>query len=132
MLKRYKLDLASLTLRLFAGALMLTHGIPKLLHFSERMETFADPFGLGSMISLTLVVFAEVFCSVFLIIGLKVRWSVIPLIITMLVAIFYAHWDDPFGRKELPLMFICCYVSLFLLGGGKFGIDGMLFKKSTA
>lgn len=126
-----KLDLASLILRLLAGMLMLTHGLPKLLHFSERMDTFADPFGLGSQISLTLVVFAEVFCSIFVLVGFKVRWAVIPLIITMLVAIFYAHWDDPFGRKELPLMYIGYYVALMLIGSGAYGIDGVLSKRSS-
>lgn len=127
-----KFDLTSLILRLFAGTLMLTHGIPKLLHFTERMDTFADPFGVGSEISLALVVFAEVFCSIFVLIGLKVRWAVIPIIITMLVVIFYAQWDEPFGRKELPLMYIGYYLALMFLGSGAYGVDGMLRKRAIS
>jgi putative oxidoreductase len=107
---------------------MLTHGYPKLANFSERMDKFADPFGLGSSISLALVVFAEFLCSILLILGLKLRLAVIPLIITMLVVIFHAHWDDPFGRKELPLMFLGIYVVLFLLGPGKYSLESV-FKK---
>lgn len=116
-------DLTLLIIRFISGGLMLTHGIPKLLNFADRMDNFADPFGLGPQISLGLVVFAEVFCSLALILGFKVRWAVIPLIITMLVAIFYAHWEDPFGRKELPIMYITMYVVLALSGAGKYSVD---------
>ncbi|NND35126.1 MAG: DoxX family protein [Saprospiraceae bacterium] len=117
-------DLGILILRLQTGILLMTHGVPKLMRFTERMENFADPFGLGSPISLGLVVFAEVFCSLMLIFGWKVRWATIPIIITMLVIIFYANWDDPFGRKELPIMFLGCCAVLLLVGPGKYSLDG--------
>lgn len=116
-------DLALLILRLQVGLLMLTHGYPKLTNFSDRMNQFADPFGLGPTVSLALVVFAEFFCSILLIIGWKVRLAVIPLMITMLVVIFYANWDDPFGRKELPLMYLLTYLVLFITGAGKYSVD---------
>ena len=123
-------DVALLILRLQLGILMLTHGFPKLMNYSERMDKFADPFGLGPAASLALVIFAEFFCSILLIVGFKVRLAVIPLIITMLVVIFYAHWDDPFGRKELPLMYISGYVILLLIGGGKYSLDTMFKRRS--
>ena len=115
-------DLALLILRLQLGVLMLTHGYPKLMNYSDRMDKFADPFGLGPEVSLALVIFAEFFCSIALIIGLKIRLAVIPLIVTMLVAIFHAHWDDPFGRKELPLMYLSGYIILLLIGAGKYSL----------
>ncbi|MCB0666972.1 MAG: DoxX family protein [Saprospiraceae bacterium] len=118
-------DLALLLLRLQVGLLLLTHGYPKLVNFTDRMERFADPFGLGPTISLALVVFAEVLCSLLLIVGWKVRFAAIPIIITMLVVIFYAHWDDPFGRKELPIMFLVSSVVLFLTGPGKYSVEGI-------
>ena len=122
------IDLARLILRLQAGLLMLTHGWPKLQNFAERSESFADPFGVSSPVSLSLVIFAEVFCSVLLIVGWKMRWVVIPLIITMLVIVFDIHWEDPFRRKELPLMFLGVYMSLLLAGAGRFSVDGWLRK----
>ncbi|MBK8506888.1 MAG: DoxX family protein [Saprospiraceae bacterium] len=123
------LDLALLLLRLQAGFLMLTHGYPKLTNFGDRMDKFADPFGLGSPFSLALVVFAEFVCSILVILGFKVRLAVIPLMITMLIVIFHAHWDDPFGRKELPIMFLGIYIVLLLLGAGKYGIGSIFSKK---
>ncbi len=125
-----KLDLAFLLLRLQVGILMLTHGIPKLLSYSEKMDSFADPFGLGSPVSLALAIFAEVFCSILLILGFKIRLALIPLIVTMLVAVFIASWDKPFGRKELGLMYLLPYFVLMLTGPGKYSLDGILDKKA--
>jgi len=124
-----KLDVAFLLLRLQVGIFMLTHGIPKLLSYSEKMDSFADPFGLGSQVSLALAIFAEVFCSILLIVGFKTRLAVIPLIITMLVAVFIANGDKPFGRKELGLMYLIPYFVIMLTGAGKYSLDGILKRK---
>src|SRR6476661_7130863 len=85
------LSLGTLLLRLFGGVLMIHHGFDKLTHFSQKAHGFMDPFHVGSTTSLALVVFAEFFCSAFLILGLFTRLATIPLIITMAVALFMAH-----------------------------------------
>lgn len=118
-------DLGLLILRLLAGGMMLTHGIPKIGRLiGEGPVKFADPFGLGPEISLMMAIFAEVVCAILIIIGLKTRLATIPLMITMLVAAFYAHWDDPFGDKELSLVYFTAYLGILILGSGKYAIDG--------
>jgi putative oxidoreductase len=109
-----------LLLRLTSGGLMLTHGLPKLIGFSEKMESFPDPIGLGSPFALTLTVLAEVLCAALLILGVKTRLVVIPLAITMFVAAFVIHAADPLQKKELAIMYLSAYLALFLAGGGKF------------
>ena len=53
-----------LVLRLGAGGLLITgHGWGKLMHAAERAPTFADPSGLGPVVSYWLVVVAEVGCA---------------------------------------------------------------------
>jgi putative oxidoreductase len=117
-------DFGLLAVRLLAGGMMLTHGIPKIDRlFGEGPVKFADPFGLGPEISLVLVIFAEVACSLLVMVGLKTRLATIPLLITMLVAAFYIHGADPFGEKELPLLFFTLFVSLLVSGPGNFTID---------
>ena len=117
-------DLGLLLVRLLAGGMMLTHGIPKISRFfGEGPVKFADPFGLGPEISLGLAIFAEVGCSFLVMIGFKTRWATIPLMITMLVAIFYAHAADPFSKKELPLLFFALFVSILISGGGRYSVD---------
>lgn len=126
MKRDFQSSLALLLLRVGSGGLILTHGLPKLQRLFGGAEIkFADPFGLGPVVSLGLATFAEVVCAVLVIVGFKTRLAVIPLIITMLVAAFYAHWDDPFGRKELPLLFCIVFISLLLTGGGAYSLDKM-------
>ena len=117
-------DGALLILRLIGGGFMLTHGYPKLMKIIDGDFAFADPLGLGPAISLVLVVFAEFFCAISLIIGYKVRLTSIPLLFTMLVAAFLIHGGDPWGKKELALIYGGIYLVLLMMGGGRFGIDG--------
>lgn len=108
---------------------MLSHGIPKIGRLlGEGPVKFADPFGLGPEISLTMAIFAEVVCAILIMLGFKTRLATIPLMITMLVAAFYAHWDDPFGKKELPLLYFAVFLGVLVVGGGKFALDSL--KKS--
>lgn len=117
-------DLGLLVVRLLAGGMMLTHGIPKIGRLlGEGPVKFADPFGLGPEISLIMAIFAEVVCAALIMLGFKTRLATIPLMITMLVAAFYAHWDDPFGKKELPLLYFAVFLGILIVGGGKFALD---------
>lgn len=119
-----------LGLRLITSAFMLTHGWPKFQQLISGEEiTFGDPLGIGSTASLVLAVFAEFICSTLIAIGFRTRLAAIPLTITMLVAAFIAHGDDPFGRKEKALLYLLIYITLLVFGGGKYSIDGL--KKSN-
>jgi len=118
-------DLGLLLVRLLAGGMMLTHGLPKFDRlFGEGPVKFADPFGLGPEISLGMVLFAEVGCSLLVMAGFKTRWATLPLLFTMLMAAFYAHAADPFGKKELSLLFFTLFLSILISGGGRFSVDG--------
>jgi putative oxidoreductase len=120
------LGLGLLVLRVINGAcLIFGHGWGKLTGFSERMNSFGDPYGLGSAPSLTLAVFAEVFCSALLILGLFTRLALIPLIIMMITIVFIVHGADPFGKKELPLLYLASFTTLFFTGPGKYSVDSM-------
>ena len=125
-----KKDIALLVLRVGFGAMMLWgHGINKLMGFAKISAKFPDPIGVGSTMSLGLTVFAEVFCSLALILGLFTKYAAIPLAITMFVAFFIIHGEDPFKAKELALAYGIVYVALTLMGSGKFSLDHK-FKKS--
>lgn len=120
-------NLGLLLLRVAASAMMLTHGIPKIgRFFAEGPIKFADPFGLGPEISLGLAIFAEVACAILVLVGFKTRLATIPVIFTMLVAAFYAHADDPFGKKEPSLLFLTLFLSVLLMGPGKYALDSLI------
>lgn len=110
-------------LRIVPSAFMLTHGYPKLMKLINGNTEFADPFGIGQAPSLFLAVVGEFICPLLMIIGFKTRWAAIPAAITMFVAAFIAHDSDPFGRKELPLLYLTIFVIIMLLGPGKYSVD---------
>jgi putative oxidoreductase len=116
--------------RLVVGALMLTHGIPKLQNLVSGNVQFADPFGIGATASLALTVFAEAFCSILLILGLATRLASVPLIINMLVAI--AHATQPLAKKELAIVYLIFFVGFLILGGGKYSVDSLIFGKNRS
>jgi len=122
-------DLSLLFLRAFSGIMIMTHGIPKLGKVFAGDFTFADPIGLGPEVSLFLAAFAEGVCGFLVAIGLSTRLASAILIINMAVAVFIFHFSDPFGRKELAIMYLALFVGTFLFGGGKFSLDNKLFNK---
>ena len=84
--------------------------------------------GLGSTVSLTLIIFAELFCSVFLILGLFTRFAVIPIIIGMFVVVFMASNGDIFGPGEKGMMYLAASITILFCGPGRISVDGMIGK----
>jgi putative oxidoreductase len=107
---------------------MMLHGYQKLAAYSSLSSGFPDPFGLGSEPSLILAILAELICSILLILGLFTPLALIPLIVTMIVAIFFVHGNDPWQKKELAAAYLAAYSALLLAGPGRFSLDHKLFK----
>lgn len=120
-------SLAVLVLRFGLSLAMLSHGLSKLADFSELWSKFPDPLGFGSGLSLILAIFAEVFCSIAILLGLLTRLSILPLITTMSVAFFVVHRTDDFGgSKELALVYLVGFIAIFLSGPGMFSFDNLI------
>lgn len=116
-----------LLLRVGLSALILTHGIPKLkLLFGGTPIEFIEIMGMPPVVTLSLAVFAEVFCAILVLLGLMTRYATIPLIILLVIAAFVIHSQDPFGKQELPLLYLLGYVTLLLNGGGKYSFDQLI------
>lgn len=88
--------LPSLALRLFLAPVFWTAGMNKLTAFSDTVAWFgADGLGLPfPTLMATLATATELTGAVLLTLGLLTRWISIPLIITMLVAIFAVHFPN--------------------------------------
>lgn len=122
--------IALLIARLGVASLMLTHGIPKLLMlFSGAPVQFPPVMGMTAELSLSLAVFAEVICSIFILAGFATRLAVLPLAVTMLIAVFVIHAADPFTKQEPALFYLLMYVVLLIAGSGKYSVDYLLQRK---
>ena len=116
-------DIGLALLRIAPSAMMLTHGIPKFQNILNGNLEFADPLGIGATPSLFLTVIGEVICPILIIIGFKTRFSAFPPAITMAVAAFIVHSADPFGKKEMALLYLIFFVVIMLLGPGRYSVD---------
>jgi putative oxidoreductase len=126
------LDAALLVARVGLALLMFTHGFPKLAQFfSSEPIQYVDPIGVGVAMSLALTVFAEVFCSALILLGLATRLAVIPLIVVMAVAFFIVHASDPINVKELSMVYLLFYIVLGVAGSGKYSVDYLLSRKQA-
>ena len=125
------IDIGILFTRITIALLMLAHGFPKMIMlFSGGPVQFPSILFLNSETSLALAVFAEVLASIMILAGFWTRLATLPLMITMLVALFVVHGADPFSAKELAFLYLAVYLVLFITGSGRFSIDNLLKKNS--
>ena len=110
-------------LRISVSILMLSHGIPKALEYETLVQNFPDPLNLGTEVSAMLILFAEVGCSILLLLGLFGRFASATLFIAMMVAAFVHHFGDPWTSRELPLLYASVYACLTFTGPGSTSID---------
>lgn len=136
-----RLDIGLLLLRTLIGVVMAFIGFEKLIHANDMIandywKTQVNFLGLGSAVSVWLTIFAEFFCSVFLILGLLTRLSLIPLIFCMSYIVFVldkfsiiSHGEHGY-QVSTAFVYLIIYVVLMLTGAGKLSIDRFFFNKN--
>src|SRR3954470_12429761 len=89
-------NFSMLILRVSTGSWLITkHGLVKLQDFATLRSHFYNFMGIGSNISLILVIFAELFCSSLVVLGLFTRLAVTPIIFMLIIATFGAKGAQP-------------------------------------
>lgn len=87
--------IAPLLFRLFLAPIFITFGLNKAMHFERTLAWFGSvESGLGlpfPAVFLGLVIGAEVIGGALLLLGFLTRLTTVPLMITMLVALFAVH-----------------------------------------
>jgi len=125
-------DLAALVLRVGFGLYMLLgHGLGKFQSLIGGGEIqFPSILGLPASVCLGLAVFAEFLACIFIIVGYKTRLAALPVLMTMIIAAFMIHGNDPFfmqgaegGSKEPAMLYLFGFLSIYLLGSGKYSVD---------
>jgi putative oxidoreductase len=87
-----------LALRLYLVPIFWMAGSKKLANMDSTIEWFGNPdWGLGlpfPELLAWLATLTETGGAILLLVGLAVRWISVPLMVTMLVAIFTVHWQN--------------------------------------
>ena len=121
-------DLGLLILRVSLGfSMLLLHGWAKFQNFNTIAPKFIRLFDVvPSHISLGMAVFAEVVCSVLIILGFFTRFAALNLAITMAVAFFIQHKGQFTGPAsgELAFVYLVGFATLVFAGSGKYAADG--------
>lgn len=115
-------------LRIFAGAAMMTHGVPKLLGGPElwgKVGSVMSAIGVPgpAVVWGFLAAAAEGFGALALALGFLTRASAALVAFTMAVAAFVAHRADPFSKRELALLYLAVMLMFMLKGAGKYSVD---------
>ncbi len=134
-------DIASLILRLTLGIVMLPHGAQKMFGwfggfgFSGTMHHFTVNMGIPWIIAF-LVIMAEFFGALALIIGFLTRFSAFGIGCVMVGAVALVHWQHGFfmnwgGQQagegfEFHLLAIGIALALMIKGGGAASVDRYL------
>lgn len=116
------ISLLILLVRVAFGILFFTHGLDKMMNFSELSDNFPAVAGFGGYTVLMVTIFCEFCCSLFLITGFLVRIMTLPMIIAMGVAFFDIH-DAMIPEGELALIYLIVFIILFIFGPGIYSID---------
>lgn len=123
-------DLWLLIFRVSVAIFFMTHGLPKLNRLLEgNGSTFADPLGIGNNLSLILAVTGEFVAPLLIIPGIMTRIAAIPPIVTMVVAAFVVNAGNPFRDMEMAVLYMVAFVTILILGPGRYSVDQILFKK---
>jgi putative oxidoreductase len=117
-------------LRVFTGlSLAFAHGIGKMPpseRFVESVGRLGFPmpevFAWAAGIS-------EFFGGFLLAAGFLTKPSAFFIMITMAVAAFMRHTDDPYVLKEKALLFACVALAFLLIGCGKYGFDAIIGRR---
>lgn len=138
------LSIGLLILRLGIGGYLLTHGVGRLqMLLAGQFEQMGDPIGLGNVLSLILVTISEFLCALLVMAGLATRPAAAIIVISMSVAAFAAHANDPWtmaraaelffagevsypASKEPALLFLIPCLALVFTGAGAFSLDALL------
>jgi putative oxidoreductase len=131
-------DLVALILRVGFGIfIVFGHGFGKLQMLLSGDIQFPPLFGLDPKINLIMAVIFEFVAGLALIFGLLTRLASLGLMGIMFVAAFIVHLSDPWfamnaaggGSKEMAVLYFLAFLVTFILGGGKYSLDALIFKK---
>lgn len=122
-------DFALTLLRVFAGlAMAFGHGLGKL-PVSDRFISGVEDLGFPMpFIFAWAAAVSEFLGGLFLALGLFTRPAAFFVGITMAVAAFIRHADDPFGSKEKAILYVFIALVFLLTGSGKYSLDRVIRK----
>lgn len=126
-------DIPLLLIRLILAYGFYNPAMMKIKDVPAIIEWFKGSEMPMPVLNAYLVTYTEFFGFIFLAVGFATRLISIPLIITMIVAIKVAHWENGFNASdngyEIPLYYLIMLIALLFMGPGRISIDYLIDRK---
>jgi putative oxidoreductase len=122
MMRRYlpqNLDLALLVLRLALAAILLYHGLPKVMNFGGTVAGFQSMHVPAPTLTAAFAALAEVIGGLLILFGLAVDIAGLLVVIDMLGAIVTVQLPKGFGGWEHEFSILAMALALALAGPGR-------------
>ncbi len=122
-------DIGVLLLRLFVGV-RLIYGVidnvtswEHMIKFRDFLQQFNFPIPLVAAI---VSVYAQLLAGVMFILGWKIRFAAILMIINFLIAILMVHWGEKLEPMTPALAILFISILFFFQGAGKYSLDNRI------
>lgn len=122
-------DLGLLILRISVAALMLLHGVKKLISGVEYLPGMLEDVGLPSFLTYGVFI-GEIIAPILMIIGFRTRLASIFFVINCLFAVFMVHSSEIFSlgdnggwALELLGLYLFGALSLVFTGAGSYAVS---------
>jgi putative oxidoreductase len=124
-------NVAMLALRVTFGLILcFYYGLDKLKNFGHLQYVFPNPIHLGHRISLALVIFAELVCSLLVALGLFTRFAALVLVISMAIAEYWAFHGHVGFMNGMPheqaYLYLVAFFAILCVGPGRISVDGAM------
>ncbi len=127
LVQSYNRDAAIALIRIWLGVMMIYHGTPKMFGDRAGLINWLTEGGVPAPEFFAwMAAFGEFGGGALLILGLLSRPAALLTTITMAVAVFGKHLDDPFGKKELGLAYLTMSLVILIAGPGKYALDRIM------
>jgi putative oxidoreductase len=128
-MRRYlplNLDVALLLLRLALAAILLYHGLPKVMNFGATVGGFQSMHIPAPTLTAVYALIAEVIGGILILLGVAVDLAGLLVAVDMLGAIFAVHWANGFdftkGGWEHPFTVLVMALAIALAGPGEYAL----------
>lgn len=119
-------DIGILLLRIFIGGRLL-YGVvdnifnwSRMLEFKEFLQLFHFPMPLLSAI---VSVYAQAIAGILILIGWKIRWAALVMIVNFIVALVMVHRDQTIEQSTPALAMLFSNLLFLFTGAGKYSPD---------
>lgn len=135
-------NLARFFMRMFAGILFMQFGIRQMANYDFFSEIFPSMLGMGSEMTLVVMIVIELLFSALVIFGFITRIAAVPPMISMVAAEYYlldgniidlsaqqVTQSGVFASMQMgyvPIMFVGMFFFIVLAGPGKISVDYLL------